>query len=311
MKNSETNGNKYIFDNTDSDCNNNNLNLTNSEYDKNSDYSVTKNNNKHRSKRLIISRRSSKKKIPQINKDDLLNNEEILKTEFPNQKIIMPILKREQEIDPKIISFTKNKSENDLNSNKVHKNSIYNTDKIILGKTILDTHRSNLIEIVNNDSSKNQNKILLNNKAYSSLKEKSNENINTGNFKSNNINIELNSKYNNTTLYENEDDKVLNKKYNKINNIINKATEYNIDVENYYHCYEEHDMNDQINNSSIIENIQNKSATDESDNKTKKNSINIKTKTSEKLQKKNYQDTLKQSLDYFPNYTTISKSKII
>lgn len=134
MKNSETNGNIYIFDNTDSDCNNNNVNQTNSEYDKNSDYSVTRNNNQHRSKRLIISRRSSKKKIPEINKEDLLNNEEILKTEFPNTKIIFPISKREHENDSGNLSFTKNNAEDCFNSNKIPKNSIYNTDKIIIGK---------------------------------------------------------------------------------------------------------------------------------------------------------------------------------
>ncbi len=300
MKNDQNNANKYIFQNTDSDYGTNNLNQSGSEHDRQHNYSETRNNTHNRSKRVIISRKSSKKNLVEI-KDENISNDEILKTEFPNQRIIYPTKRTENLNESKNISFSnKNKEENKVNESA--KDSFCYNNKIIIGKTILDSHRSNLIDIINKNNNLSNN---VNQSFQSNIKENNtgrgllkmiNDNINTNNSVENLIIPNQNYKYllkrNKAKESKNSPCRISQNKIAKANNI----------HENYDDNIYDSSAMDYLNNNSISNNIESK----------RENSINnnLNSQRSENFHKKSYDDYSKKS-EYFPNYTTISKSILL
>ena len=283
MKNPETKVEDFIFENSESDYANNNINHNNTEYDKDSNYSSARKDNPHRSKRLILSRRSSNKKIQEIN----IQNEEILKTDNSNQKVIFPTSRTGNESNPNYLSFSNFNNE----ENNKDKNSIYKNHKIIIGKNILDSHRLNLMDIVNKNNTI-QNNSYTNNSYPIIPKENSylNNPVNT----------------NNNKIKKNETKFILKKDKNvNVKNItLEENAEKNFDNQNNFEGY----LEDNINETSGYENFNNKSA---SNNLEYKRDNNLLTQRSENFHKKAYEDNFKKSFEHFPNYTTIPKSKFM
>ncbi len=304
MKNSVIKGNKnYIFEATESDYPNI-INNSLSEYDIESLNNSTR-ANAHKSKRLMISsKRSSKQKVPEIQKENLGNSYN-LKTEIPNQKVIFPYARTEEDNDPKNLSFTYNKEEETNN-----KTLMLNSNKIILGGNNLQTHRSDLIDIL-------KKKFPID--AYS-------QEIGNG-YKDNRQSVFNNKSIDNlaNSLWQskiNSNDKkhfLLEKKENKncrsknLENFSNEKDANKVNNDNLADFDDNNINNMNINETSFSQNQNSKTASNIFNYK-KENSQYVYTQRSDNFHKKNYENSssFRKTYDNFNNnYTINSKSNYI